>query len=108
MSGLSAGTAVSLKGSPTVSPMTAALWASEPFPPSCPSSMYFLALSHAPPEFERYTAISWPETMTAARNAPSAFQPIPKPMMAGVSTASSAGVASSRREAAVQMSMTGP
>ena len=49
MSGLSAGPAVSLNGSPTVSPMTAALWASEPLPPSWPSSMYFLALSHAPP-----------------------------------------------------------
>ena len=49
ISGLSAGPAVSLNGSPTVSPMTAALWASEPLPPSWPSSMYFLALSHAPP-----------------------------------------------------------
>ena len=28
------GPAVSLKGSPTVSPTTAALWASEPLPPS--------------------------------------------------------------------------
>ena len=49
ISGFSAGPAVSLNGSPTVSPMTAALWASEPLPPSLPSSMYFLALSHAPP-----------------------------------------------------------
>ena len=49
ISGLSAGPAVSLNGSPTVSPMTAALWASEPLPPWLPSSMYFLALSHAPP-----------------------------------------------------------
>ena len=32
---------------------------------------------------------------------------MPKPMITGVSTASSAGVASSRSEAAVQMSMTG-
>ena len=46
--------------------------------------------------------------MTAARNAPSAFQSMPKPTMTGVSTASSAGVASSRSEASVQMSMTGP
>ena len=49
ISGLSAGPAVSLNGSPTVSPMTAALWASQPLPPWLPSSMYFLALSHAPP-----------------------------------------------------------
>ena len=58
MSGFSAGPAVSLNGSPTVSPMTAALWASEPLPPRLPSSMYFLALSQAPPEFDRNTAIS--------------------------------------------------
>ncbi len=53
MSGLSAGPAVSLNGSPTVSPITAALCASEPLPPSLPSSMYFLALSHAPPALLR-------------------------------------------------------
>ena len=45
-----AGPDVCLNGSPIVSPTTAALWASEPFPPRLPSSMYFLALSHAPPE----------------------------------------------------------
>lgn len=33
MSGLIAGPAVSLKGSPTVSPMTTASWAGEPLPP---------------------------------------------------------------------------
>ena len=49
ISGLIAGPAVSLKGSPTVSPVTAALWASLPLPPWWPSSMYFLALSQAPP-----------------------------------------------------------
>src|SRR5690349_25110112 len=46
ISGLMAGPAVSLYGSPTVSPVTAALCASEPLPPKWPSSMYFLALSH--------------------------------------------------------------
>src|SRR5262245_42190052 len=49
ISGFTAGPAVSLYGSPTVSPVTAALCASDPFPPWLPSSMYFLALSHAPP-----------------------------------------------------------
>src|SRR5207245_11095144 len=72
ISGLMAGPAVSLQGSPTVSPVTAALCASDPLPPNCPSSMYFLALSHAPPEFERNTAMSWPVRMTAARKAPRA------------------------------------
>ena len=32
-----------------MSPVIAALCASEPFPPNFPSSMYFFALSHAPP-----------------------------------------------------------
>ena len=45
INGLIAGPAVSLYGSPTVSPVTAALWASEPLPPQLPSSMYFFALS---------------------------------------------------------------
>src|SRR5690348_11731200 len=39
--------AVSLRGSPTVSPVTAALWTSVPFWPL--DSMSFLALSQAPP-----------------------------------------------------------
>src|ERR1700741_2988627 len=47
--GLIAGPAVSLYGSPTVSPVTAAAWASEPLPPYKPSSISFFALSHAPP-----------------------------------------------------------
>ena len=72
ISGLRAGPAVSLNGSPTVSPITAALCASDPLPPSWPSSMYFLALSHAPPELDRKLAISCPVRMTAARNAPRA------------------------------------
>jgi hypothetical protein len=52
---LSDGPDVSFKGSPTVSPITAALWASDPFGPkvlACsdrPASIYFLALSQAPP-----------------------------------------------------------
>ena len=46
---LMAGPEVSLKGSPTVSPTTPALWQSPPLPPKLPASMYFLALSHAPP-----------------------------------------------------------
>ena len=46
--------------------------------------------------------------ITAARKAPSARYPIPNPMITGVSTASNAGVASSRNDAFVQMSMTGP
>lgn len=54
------GPAVSLKGSPTVSPITAALWDSEFFPPYAPVSIYFLALSQAPPELLRNNAINIP------------------------------------------------
>ena len=59
-SGLMAGPAVSLNGSPTVSPMIVASWAGDPLPPWLPSSTSFLALSHAPPELARKTAISTP------------------------------------------------
>jgi hypothetical protein len=57
------GPEVSLSGSPTVSPITAALCASEPLPPmarACsvlPASRYFLALSHAPPVLDALMAI---------------------------------------------------
>ena len=51
ISGFKAGPAVSLNGSPTVSPITAALCLSVPLKPIC--STDFFALSHAPPAFER-------------------------------------------------------
>ena len=59
---LSDGPDVSLKGSPTVSPTTAALWVSDPLPPWCPDSMYFLALSQAPPALDDASAMTRPET----------------------------------------------
>mmetsp|Transcript_87596 Transcript_87596/g.138322 ORF Transcript_87596/g.138322 Transcript_87596/m.138322 type:complete len:328 (-) Transcript_87596:422-1405(-) len=52
------GPAVSLQGSPTVSPVTAALCASLPFPPLLPASMYFFALSQAPPPLFKNKAIN--------------------------------------------------
>ncbi len=67
ISGLIAGPAVSLKGSPTVSPITVAAWASEPLPPWWPSSTSFLALSQAPPELARNTAIRVPVAMAPPR-----------------------------------------
>ena len=66
-SGLIAGPAVSLNGSPTVSPTTVAACASEPLPPCSPSSTSFLALSQAPPELARNTAISTPVAIAPAR-----------------------------------------
>ena len=47
------GPEVSLNGSPTVSPTTAALCSGEPLPPWWPDSMYFFALSQAPPELDK-------------------------------------------------------
>ncbi len=67
ISGLIAGPAVSLNGSPTVSPMTVAAWASLPLPPYSPSSTIFFALSQAPPEFARKTAISVPAAIAPTR-----------------------------------------
>merc|ERR1719155_376527 len=52
MTMFNAGPEVSFRGSPTVSPVTAFLWAEEPlrwFGPRPPASMYFLELSQAPP-----------------------------------------------------------
>mmetsp|Transcript_12780 Transcript_12780/g.26391 ORF Transcript_12780/g.26391 Transcript_12780/m.26391 type:complete len:203 (+) Transcript_12780:202-810(+) len=56
----SAGPAVSLHGSPTVSPVTAALCASLPLPPCLPVSTSFFALSQAPPALSRKMAMSRP------------------------------------------------
>src|SRR5437764_7131968 len=67
--GLIAGPAVSLYGSPTVSPVTDAAWASEPLPPYAPSSISFFALSHAPP----------PDVIAIARNRPVTIVPISSP-----------------------------
>src|SRR5947207_15441538 len=67
--GLMAGPAVSLYGSPTVSPVTAAACANEPLPPRLPSSITFLALSQAPPE----------DVMTIATNKPVTIVPTSKP-----------------------------
>ena len=72
---LSDGPAVSLKGSPTVSPTTLALCASEPLPPKKPDSMYFLALSHRPPELAIRSAKMMPVKIAPPKKAPSASGP---------------------------------
>src|SRR6185437_16085307 len=71
ISGLMAGPAVSLNGSPTVSPITVAACESEPLPPWLPSSTSFLALSQAPPELARKIAIRVPVMIAPARYEPS-------------------------------------
>lgn len=54
------GPAVSLNGSPTVSPTIVALCTSVPLPPTAPLSTYFLALSQAPPALFMNIAIRMP------------------------------------------------
>ena len=58
-----------------MSPVTAALCASEPLPPWWPSSMYFLALSHAPPPVVIEIATNRPVTIVPISTPPSAFGP---------------------------------
>ena len=83
------GPLVSLRGSPTVSPITEALWGSERFPyrtPSTirlPASIYFLALSQAPPELENDIAIWTPETIDPARRPLTPLAPKRNPMTIG-------------------------
>ena len=82
---------VSLSGSPIVSPITAALWIYEPFfttfPSSSfinPASMYFLALSHAPPVFDDEIAICTPLTIAPGKNPRRALGPNANPSKKGV------------------------
>ena len=86
-----------MKGSPTVSPTTAALWQSEPFPPWCPASMYFLALSQAPPALDMNTAMAKPVTDTPPNRPTTPSGPRSRPVRMGTIMASSAGATISRR-----------
>ena len=102
--GFTAGPAVSLYGSPTVSPVTAALCASDPLPPKWPSSMYFLALSQAPPPVVMEMATNRPVTMVPINSPPSAAGPSSMPTTMGTTTGSSEGTIISRMADAVSMS----
>ena len=96
---------VSLKGSPTVSPTTEALCASLPFPPKFPSSMYFLALSIAPPAFAMNTASKNPVTTAPASNPPRASGPRRKPTTTGTITANAPGSIISLSAASVEIAI---
>ncbi len=104
ISGLIAGPAVSLYGSPTVSPVTAALCASLPLPPKWPSSMYFLALSQAPPPVVIEMATNNPVTIVPINSPPSACAPSTRPTTTGTTTGSSEGTTISRIAARVSRS----
>src|SRR5919197_4106456 len=105
--GLIAGPAVSLNGSPTVSPVTDAAWASEPLPPKAPASMSFFALSHAPPPAVMRTAKKKPTTMTPMSSPPSAWT-LMTPTMNGITIGMSDGRTISRCAAAVTMATVVP
>lgn len=87
----SAGPEVSLRGSPTVSPTTAALWISDPFLTMIPWSsliaplyIYFLALSQAPPVLAAEIAIWTPLTKEPGKNPAKIVGPKANPNARGV------------------------
>lgn len=108
---LRAGPEVSFKGSPMVSPITAALCSSVPFPlvyPSleemkCPASMYFLALSQAPPELAEEIAIDTPEIKIPGNTPATQVGPKKHPAMKGVPNTMKAGKNISFKEDSVAM-----
>src|SRR5262249_293038 len=114
--GSGAAPAVSLYGSPTVSPVTAALCASDPLPPKWPSSMYFLALSQAPPPAVMEIATNRPVTITPSNMAPTAAKASERVAMMlittnttiGDSTGSSDGIIISLIAALVSISTARP
>ena len=85
------GPLVSLKGSPTVSPTTAALWASLPLPPCTPLSMCFLALSQAPPALAMNTATQKPVVRPPTRRPSTPLTPRRSPVTTGTARASTEG-----------------
>src|SRR5690606_31932607 len=101
---LSEGPAVSLKGSPTVSPTTAAAWASVPLPPWWPSSTYFFALSQAPPELAIMMPSKTPLTVAPAKSPTNAALPKSSPRARGATTAKAPGTIISFRAALVLIS----
>ena len=91
-----------------MSPVTAALCASEPLPPWWPSSMYFLALSQAPPPVHIEIATNRPVTMVPISRPPSAAGPSSRPTRIGTTTGSSDGIIISLIAALVSMSTATP
>ena len=119
---LSAGPDVSLSGSPTVSPVTAALKicdflvATLPLMTTSGSSlamsssiapfeMYFFALSHAPPVLEAEMAIWTPEAMPPASRPVTQRVPKQTPHTIGESITRAPGATISCSEASVEMEM---
>src|SRR5205814_8520378 len=104
--GLIAGPAVSLYGSPTVSPVTAAAWAKEPLPPRFPSSINFFALSQAAPPDVIAIAMNNPVTIVPTSSPPSTTAPSGLIIATAITATngSNAGTIISRKAAFVTMS----
>ena len=83
----------SLRVSPTVSPTTAALWAGEPlpWPSSAPDSIYFMALSNAPPELPMNSARGMATMVAPTSKPPTNSTPNRKPPTMGISSAITEG-----------------
>merc|ERR1719168_215333 len=87
MTMFSAGPEVSFSGSPTVSPVTEFLCASEPFTnslPKPPAEMYFLELSQAPPVLLMEIASCTLDTKAPDNNPAHVFLPKPRPATRGL------------------------
>mmetsp|Transcript_957 Transcript_957/g.3021 ORF Transcript_957/g.3021 Transcript_957/m.3021 type:complete len:255 (+) Transcript_957:490-1254(+) len=112
---LIAGPDVSLSGSPTVSPHTAALCSSEPLRCATgtpltrmetqPFSTYFFALSHAPPVFDCEMASCTPETSAPTRRPETACTPRSAPTRIGERITSMPGGTISLSDASVEILM---
>lgn len=105
-----AGPEVSFNGSPIVSPITAALCSSDPFflitpsdPVYYPDSIYFLALSQAPPELAEEIAIETPEIKIPGKTPATAVGPKKIPATKGVPKTIKAGKNISSNEDLVAM-----
>merc|ERR1712217_823264 len=100
---LMAGPLVSLSGSPTVSPVTAFLCCSDPLVPV--ASMYFFALSQAPPVLLMLIAICTHETKAPVNKPAVQFFPKATPHTNGESITKRPGAIISLSEALVEILM---
>merc|ERR1712127_668120 len=104
----SAGPEASFSGSPTVSPVTEFLCASEPFTncgPKPPAEMYFLELSQAPPVLLMEMASCTLDTKAPDKSPAQQFFPKPKPATSGLKITSAPGANISLKEASVEIRM---
>merc|ERR1719264_1924180 len=99
-----AGPEVSFKGSPTVSPVTEFLCASEPFTnslPKPPAEMYFLELSQAPPVLLMEMASCTLDTRAPDKSPAQQFFPNPRPATSGLRITRAPGAIISLSDASV-------